>query len=485
MSNKLKYFTYCWNGPKEFAMRYLRSAFEDAADTNQYALLFWADEDAFSRLAKNVTTQRLLGACHTLFGLSTRVNDTNILIISATPNTLPHLQGATQNDTVHVWTKEKTHRIRLEQLYNICTRLEKFSTQCKHCPNAENGSWQCVVSNMQRWTKRQGYQPFDICGAHTRRQTPEAFEHKLRCIGQIAEFHFVSPKHTQYNPLRVPRGETSPVRSYNTHHIERVEENIKALSERSKKSAETQRRKKICATKCLFAGVCDWLHNSWRCRATACQTSETYCDKPQEKGPFPEDEVRAVYHKWLDQMPNKRSVEDISFIVENAGTVTRARKYKMVLAGMDENLHLVEFTHTYRGRFVRRLLYEFEEARKLLRIPWRTSVRGQVYYAGPPTLRKPARLLTKDELAIYAEIRQHKAVYIDHVGFGNRYRDIDFVTLRADGSFGVYTTCGRKKRVRGFPGLVEVFFLHQTFKQFRWRDAGGEVHRESSEDTPL
>lgn len=496
MTSKLGRFTYCWNGPKDAdrtshwrghyvsSEKSMRNIFENTTGTNRYALLFHTDEHAFGELAQNATVQRLLNAHRTLFGLSTKVAGEEILVISATPNTLPHLRDAARDDMFHVWTKEKIHKIQLGQLYNICTRLEKFSTQCEHCPNVENGVWRCVVSNMQRWAKKNGHKPFNIRGARVPSQTPEEFEHALHRVGQIAEFYFVPPKHTQYNPLAVPSNRTFPVRPYSAHYMGQVEKNIEELSERSKKAAETRRSTKICDTKCLFAGVCDWRHNNWRCRATACQNGKTYNGETQEKGPFPEDEVRAVYHKWFDQLPDKRSVEDISFIVENAGAITRARKYEMVLAGMDENLRLVEFVHVHRRHFVRRLFYEFEEALKLLRIPWRTTStfndQGQVYYAGPPTLRKPARLLTKDELAIYAEIRQHRSVHAGYAGFGNAYRDIDYVERRIDGSFGIHTTCGRERRVRGFPGLVEVFFLHQTFKKFRWRGEGGEVRRESS-----
>jgi len=491
MTSKVERFTYCWNGPidtnniNRWRRRYvssesMRNIFENAAGTDRYALLFHTDEYAFGKLAQDATVQRLLNAHRTLFGLSTKVEGQDILVISTTPNTLPHLRDAARDDVLYVWTEEKTYRIHLGQLYNVCNRLEKFSVQCEHCPNVENGIWRCAVSNMQRWAEKQGYRPFNVCGGRVLGQAPEEFEHELRQIGQIAEFHFVSPKHTQRDPLRIPYHKTFPVRPYNDHYMGQIEKNAEELSARSRRSAETRRRTKICDTECLFADVCDWRHNNWRCRAAACQAGETYDSSVQEKGPFPEDEVRAVYHKWFDQLPDKRSVEDISFIVVNAGAITYARKYEMVLAGMDDNLRLVEFIHVRRGYYARRLFYEFEEALKLLRIPWRTTNdKGVAYYESPPTLRKPVRLLTKDELAIYAEIRQHRSAHVGSAGFGNAFREISHVELRMDGSFGVHIFGGRERRVRGFPGLVEVFFLHHTFKKFKWRGAEGAVHRES------
>lgn len=490
MTSKVERFTFCWNGPSDHkSFRYrrrrwgntreTRQIFENSSGANRYALMFQANEHAFEELAEMPVVHKLLGVHRTIFGHALEIEKEPVLLISSVPNTVDNLRDS-QHETLLVWNAGTARTIPLSQLYNVCNRLEKFSTQCEHCPNIENGPWKCVTFNLRRWAHKQDKPMVNIRGAREHSPEPEEFEKLLRQTKQIGAFYYTPPKHTLDRATDIPTDKQFIVRPYRDHFLTHVEKNVEELSERSSKSAESRKSTRVCDARCLFTSTCDWRHNNWRCRATACQKGEdnTYQTWTPENGPYPEEEVRTLYHRWVDTLPH-RSVEDISLIVANAGAVTRARGYEMVLAGMDDNLNLVEFIHMQRGMYRRRLFYKFEDALELLRIPWRRENK----YVRPEPIRRNPYILTKDELAIYAEIRQHRSIDVGYGGFGSGSREILYVDRRHGrvNGFHIEATNGRNRSVSNFAELVAVFHLNQTMRQFsKWRDEGEEVRRGSS-----
>lgn len=497
-------FTFCWSGKLQGTFRrhaYHTSRFDDfriSTPTGMYALLFPTTMHEFPTIARHPLVQQMFG--RPLFGHEYRNEEKKSrLLVSAYPYSLPFAwTAAASNSAVLVYDADgEIAASVVSDLYDSCTRPEKFSLYCTRCGIRGHDESQrgythhlCTEHCMREAIRRKKMSPVNLA----RRVNPysdnfdpyELHRHFLQ-HDTIGPFVYADPVHMIDDPLDIPQEKVGKLYSAGELYPERVEANEMKLHTRAKSSAHTRKAHKICDSQCWLANNCDWRGKRGTSRSWAryCQEEEaSKYIKPRESlcGPFTEERVLGMYQRIWDTTQH-RSLEEVSFIANNAGTVISPFGYKMVLRSMDSNLQNVVFTIPYVRQYVWfHRVFTFEDACELLRLPCRNYDYEKNYIV--ETI--DANRLSPAELALYMELCQHRAVRITRRR-SSRERYIDKLR-RFDGTFELHPqNYWSTAHVSSLQDAVRVFGLRETIHDIDITSEGEEVtaHRGSNSDKLL
>ena len=509
-----KHYTICLNTAVshlayERALQNMRS--KSDTEPHWYSLMFLLSkgeypEDVgmtFRMLARNKTIRELFR--FPLYGYIVQLSSCWYLLLSSVPKVIGGLSRA-QNQVLLV-ADEAGHSLEVPcaALHTACLRPEKFSLDCSSCRIQDRGSrklyvaggrLECLDHCLQEWLElHPEHATVDLL------RSPAAWDGWaadlslddlkacLERAGPLLKYAYVDPKYTRNDVLAIPDSKEPPVRLYTDTFLEKVDSNREELSERSRNSARSRKATRICDNECWLSSNCSWRSNNYKCCARECHgvvDPGVYYGAlgySGESGPYPEEEVKELYQRWLrSDFPDRLSNEEISFLVANAGAETRLlTKERMRLAGTDRRMKHALFVFPDAPHSLDKYVkYSFADAKEILN----TLYFHEGRYQNDGVLQN-FPMLDDQQIALYAEIRQHRYLPTGAGwGRGNRERPIYEVTYTGEG-FKMCTRNHHQRRVNSLRDATVVFGLDQTIRsfKFKWRDAEAVVHRESTRGT--
>lgn len=194
-------------------------------------------------------------------------------------------------------------------------------------------------------------------------------------------------------------------------------ERITNKREAPKKIRPSMIAKEVCRRLCYFSGVCP--NQNWALGALRCQNRSWQWNNFPVPGPFTEEAVKRAYANFFNELPNKRTAKELTFIAANGGLTTRILGYSMTLRKMDPGLQLVQFI-TDRG-YIRG--FKYEDAVKLITLPYRSN--GEWLQTGYVT---PEKEMEPEKLLVYMGLcREDGWVVKTGSGWGSGRKPIGFV----------------------------------------------------------
>ena len=486
-----KHFTFCWNGhqgDRNASQHYLEyfdqgTQLFNNTSTNRYALLFQLSNDpTVDEVSDNTVAASLFGA--PLFINIFPRDGVYHALVAGSPRAASRLIEVHKDSVMFVKDRNgKVHEVPLDRLYRVCNRLEKFSLNCKHCPlDPEAGPGGCIETTLRQWCKNHGIDPylFKSTKDGADHLDPKELEWRMKQTNSNG-YVFASPRVTRRHLVRPPYGKVNLVRHWSGNFLENIEQNHEDASKRSKKAAVSRAAHRICDARCFYAGDCARRHTSWRSRAHDCQhpydsESSWWKSIHHMPGPYSEEEAIEVYRQWYEP---ERSVEEITYIVHNAGNRLFHFPYELQLVGMDSAMDQVVFRGV-RRRYDLLRFFTYEDAMELLRTPAYVSS-GKTYVKA--YLKDPPRLLTEKEQLLYAELRNFRYSG-ENYGFGFSGASITSIKWRpGTDSFEVIAHTGRRRSVCSLADMQNIFGLRSTINSFSWsrsKEGVEGVCRESS-----
>ena len=497
------YFTFCLNAPDSAGelvspaantynsvYRILTSSKDSwnilrNLGADRFALLFNCSIDRFEEVAACWGVRNMFGTV--ILGEGVGCTDTrpgdpeeDHLMIGGSPT---FLSAPCCDSDAEIFIRGNSGRVYLlgtQDLYLTCDRLDKFSHHCKGCSLISE--FKCFEYCLQQWAKKSNIN-YDEEFVNTRKDcfahntsTDEMLEliEQEQHLGNIPhKFCFVDPKKTRQDMSRVPREKVDRARRYYDCYLGRIDKNHEELSERAQKAITTKKRLKICDSECAYHANCTRrsMSNGWS--ISRCYGDNNYHDCVT--GPFNAERTLYLYRAWIDGLSHKQPIERISFIAANAGVETRVTGRSLTLSGMDSDLQTVVFAQTSDPEKPP-VFYHYEDAIELLNTQWVES--GTQYEK--PYLHLPRRMMTEEELFMYAELRQHRGLYAERTR-GGRLPVIKYVKWNTDGYFTVQAT-----RRYGDGGITvktlfempDWFGISETIRSFR--EVGEAEHRRST-----
>ena len=473
-----KHYTFCWNGHDHDGDGQRSRVFSEydatatrlfnSTSTNRYALMFQlADPSEADELAYNAVACSLFGS--PLFIHNFLRDGVHHALVAGSPRAAIRLIRANRGSTLFVKSRDgKLHNVPLDRLYRVCNRLEKFSLNCKHCPlDSDAGPGGCIETTLRQWCEGNNIDPYQLKPTKDGADhlEPKELEWRLKradCNG----FVFASPRVTRQYLIRPPYGKVHLVRHWEGNFLEHVERNHEEARARSKKAAVSRAAHRVCDARCFYSEECDRRNSRYRSQANICQkpyesSSDWWKKTHHMPGPYPEEEVLAVYRQWYQP---ERSVEEITYIAHNAGARIFHYPYELILVGMDSAMDHVVFRCT-RRRYDHLRFFSYDDAMELLHTPayiTSASTYTKAY------LREPPRLLNEMEQLLYAEIRNFRYSG-ENYGFGYSGATVTSIKWQPrTESFDVVVHTGRHKHMGSLADMQRMFGLRATINSFSW-----------------
>ena len=481
------YFTFCYNGvPTDRGPAWNRDEFqgpkfdedEILEYLHKYAFVVETNEPdvTFAELSRESLFRRLLGPV--LYGWYAK----DRLVIGSKPDMAPELFNSDPLDVLRVKTKDGgIYKLSVRELERMCTSAIKYGLGCTTCQHyAPSNPGDCYLRQIVAHTKSLNWRsrvfvppeeaPADsFCPEDLHKFLVKAVKNGYKLSNG---YKYLSPKLTREQLVVPPKecGGVPYLRYYDNHvlDISTVEDNREAASSRARATAQTKRNEKRCTNECIFAPCgyfCTKSSRSW----------VTHCREGFSGGPFSKERTAQLYGAWVRSFPRRRSLEEISLIVYNAGDSTRIFGYEMILAGFDPGLEYVQFVHPT-GKHWK--YFRYEDALEIMRTPWRHD--GA--YSKMPIMWDPP-ILSEEQLWTYAEIRQKTETpgYAYYCGWATP--QILWVDWHGT-SFTIHTHCGWDRYVDGVTGAAKLFGVRNTIQSgAKLQALEAEVHQESNQGT--
>jgi len=373
-------------------------------------------------IAQTPLVQKLFG--YPVYGVLAPGKEGNRMVVSGYPGYLPRIVGADPGTHIHIAAKDCVVTVSAVDLLDRCNRPEKLTLDCEKCNLINKGDESsCVEHCLNLWLEHNGHDPKLFApkeGMSHDGWESEDFDDFLKNVemGDFEGYSYIPPCKTQSCGVKIPRNVAPLFRPAESCYLSKVDENKEARSERSRRAAATRKHTKVCHAECCLKDQCDWLEKRY-IRASFCQTGNSANEYGRtghsraHLGPYTDEKIMESYNHWWNAMEKGSvDIEKISYMAYHAGNITNAFGFELRLGGMDSHMNHVQFFREQRPW--EDMFYTYDDAVKLMKTPFRQDGGYHKMFADPPP-----RLMTRDELIVYAEARRHKST-LETYGFGNR-----------------------------------------------------------------